>query len=327
MSLVKKINRNFLLPITHSIFSNHLLPYAKKRIILCYHGVLPNPNYGLNKRHISLSQLKRDLIFLKKKASLFSVSELHNRINNAIPINGLEIAITFDDGFENNYQFAKPLFEELKIPVSFYILSASLTDPNYMNWPECIEYFLSETRNDEILFNDTPYFRKTNWNNDQGVTIFDAIKKLGANRNELISILKNQNKNIDPSNMDIEYWKTMSNKQILECSQSKFITIGSHCHDHYCLGELDATLAKHELSTSKVSIENLIQQEVLELAYPDGSYNRNTINWAEEIGYKTQLAVNYKFEEDQFDKRILDRFSISNSTTHEGNMVRLWLKG
>ena len=78
-----------------------------------------------------------------------------------------------------------------------------------------------------------------------------------------------------------------------------------------------------ELVISKKMLEQAIGKEVNMFAYPDGSYNSEVMQIAEEAGYKYQLAVNYRSNEDKKDKRILNRHCISSSTTFESNIIVL----
>ena len=74
---------------------------------------------------------------------------------------------------------------------------------------------------------------------------------------------------------------------------------------------------------SKKIIEAATGKEVISLAFPDGSYSKNTLDIAFSLGYKNLVAVEYKFNENNSVKGLLSRFTISNSTTVESNMLRL----
>ena len=80
-----------------------------------------------------------------------------------------------------------------------------------------------------------------------------------------------------------------------------------------------------ELFESKRIIRELTGKEPISLAFPDGSYSKETIEVALKAGYKNLTAVNYKFSEANKAENILSRFTISNSTTFESNAFRLAL--
>jgi peptidoglycan/xylan/chitin deacetylase (PgdA/CDA1 family) len=325
MSFIKKLNRKIFLPIIHQFAVKRILPMMKKRIILCYHGVLDSPSFEVNNRHIATEQLEKDIIFFKKNAKIYSVKEIHQRNKDNLPVTDLEVAFTFDDGFENNFIFAKPLLEKYSIPASFYIISKSLKEIDFTNWPEQIEHILSSTLENQVQFDNIYFFKKSGWKSSKGVYLGNYVKTLGENRSQLLLEFTKKFSN-NHKKWSSLYWKTMSIDQVQSCANSQFITIGSHTHDHFSLNEISLDQAKFELLQSKLILENITGIEVKEIAYPDGSYSRDCIDLAESIGYDQQLAVNYRFNEDLNDNRILNRFSISNSTTHEGNIVRLWLE-
>lgn len=105
--------------------------------------------------------------------------------------------------------------------------------------------------------------------------------------------------------------------------QNPLLTIGSHTHLHFNLGNLTPDLVEMELNTPKRILEDLCQYEINSIAYPDGSYNEDVKKMALQCGYTQQLAVDFKLESDWDDKHILRRYSYSNSTTHEVNMLKM----
>ena len=55
-----------------------------------------------------------------------------------------------------------------------------------------------------------------------------------------------------------------------------------------------------------------IQKEINEIAYPDGSYSRSVVDFADKLGIKYQLAARttFTFDEDEKDKRLRTRNGI-----------------
>jgi peptidoglycan/xylan/chitin deacetylase (PgdA/CDA1 family) len=83
----------------------------------------------------------------------------------------------------------------------------------------------------------------------------------------------------------------MDDDELIKISKSKFVTIGSHGNLHNNLGQIDIENAKNELIESNLYLENLLQKKIDELAYPDGSYNNELLDYAYKMGFKYQLAA------------------------------------
>jgi peptidoglycan/xylan/chitin deacetylase (PgdA/CDA1 family) len=63
------------------------------------------------------------------------------------------------------------------------------------------------------------------------------------------------------------------------------ISVGSHSASHIRLGEADIDTQRRELGDSKSALEDLLGEEIRHLCYPFGSFNRETVQAAQEAGY------------------------------------------
>jgi peptidoglycan/xylan/chitin deacetylase (PgdA/CDA1 family) len=95
-----------------------------------------------------------------------------------------------------------------------------------------------------------------------------------------------------------DLWELMSDDEIRAVGRSSCVRIGSHGYWHNNLGNLPPADAAAELQKSKRYLENLVQREVPDVAYPDGSYSRGLVPLAAELGFRDQLAVRFHFPED-----------------------------
>lgn len=277
--------------------------------IIMYHGVDLIENKTFNQRFIGIKNLKKQLLYLKKNTNIISMTDFFegkfkSGVNN--------VAITFDDGFLNNYKYAFPLLEELEIPATIYVTGLNLTNHKII-WPDFVDLY-TPLINDDIVI-DNELFRKINnrfVSTESNLNLSQTIKKKGVFQyKELVfdayQKVLGTNFNLDESLED--YWKLMSDAQLQEVDRSKYVKIESHSFLHNNLGNIDLNEAVEELVVSKKYLENLLQREINHLAYPDGSYTRELVNEAYKLGYKYQVAADgYHFPEfDEKDHRILDR--------------------
>jgi peptidoglycan/xylan/chitin deacetylase (PgdA/CDA1 family) len=314
MSFLKKISRKTIIPLIYNLgFHKYKI---NNNFILCYHGVSSNPNFEINNRHIHINEFEKNLIYLTKNFQIVPLNEIFEDYKNDIHSKKPKVALSFDDGYLNNITTALPLLEKYNAFATFFIVSNSLEDNHFILWPDIIEIAIYSNKLDSLIFNNIDFF-----NNE----ITDYIKKMGAEREIALENFKNKyiQKNVIQENK--EYLKLINKDDLKKLSKNRLIEIGSHTHLHYNLGNINIDLAEKELVYSKNLIEEIIQKDVITIAFPDGNYNEDIKNLSEKIGYKNLCAVNYNLPNDKNDKRILNRFMISNSTTHESNIIRLSL--
>ena len=72
---------------------------------------------------------------------------LANQENRSLPPNSY--AITFDDGFKNNLEFAAPILSKYETPATFYVTSGFIQN-NDCSWTDLIEYAVDVV--DEVTF-------------------------------------------------------------------------------------------------------------------------------------------------------------------------------
>ena len=93
---------------------------AGRRVVLCYHSVDPRPNYlGLTP-----DLFDAHLAWLEEHCQVVSLDELVAEPRRS---GGPYVAITFDDGYADNHEFALPLLVDHGIEATFF-LTAGLVD-------------------------------------------------------------------------------------------------------------------------------------------------------------------------------------------------------
>ncbi len=280
---------------------------STEHTILMYHGVDFSGNTKFNSRHTSQDDFRKHVHFLKKYCHIISLKDFFEKRFIAGKPN---IALTFDDGYRNNFQYAMPILEEAKVNGTFYITGLN-QGANDILWADYLNIASTLTLQD-IRINGED-FRQNNGkyvSRETGKSLYTIIKDEKADTDFKLQMMESFVDLYD-FKADIEYddyWKLMTDEQIQLCGDSAFIEIGSHGFLHNNLGTISERLATKEMSDSKIYLENLIQKDIDSIGYPDGSYSRATLDSAEVLGYKFQTAAEgFRFLEDETDNRIRDR--------------------
>ena len=307
--MLKRIIREFFFKI------GFFPPFSKSKdnaIILMYHGVDSIGSKLFNSRHVSKSVFEKHLIFLKKNANIISLTDFFDK---KFSKNKINIAITFDDGYENNYLYAVPLLKKYNIPASFFITGLNTTNCNIL-WADYLN-IIEALWDKDIVVKEECYTKKNgHYTSIQtGVLLSESLRNENNNfnfKNEL-TIAIPEILNIIKKEKYIEYWKLMNDSEIQEISMNSLFEIGSHGFYHNNIGNLKDFEIEYELIKSKEYLENLISKPIISIAYPDGSYSKSALNIANACGYKIQLATeDYLSNDDVNDERIMSRQGVYN---------------
>ena len=102
--------------------------------IIMYHSVNPRVEDRLT---VSAKTFERQMAFLKRNHyNVLSLQELVNLIKEKKKIPHHTIAITIDDGYKDNYDYAFPILKKYNLPAAIFIIINEVGWPNRLNWNE-----------------------------------------------------------------------------------------------------------------------------------------------------------------------------------------------
>lgn len=288
------------------IDKNLINPVSQKgsRVIM-YHSIDKPDIKPLNGLTICVDDFEEQLRYFQRKFQILSLEELFN--GYADP-NYFSIAITFDDGLQNNYRYAYPILEKYKIPATFFVTGLNEAREKYL-W---VHWF----NNASLMVRKPVVYKNEIYSPTEAG--MEKLKKHLLTMNdfgyeEKSKVMSSMLKSIpgrDEFNEMMNYWRLMSDDEIKEISQSAYGKIGSHAYWHNNLTFLNFNNALRELVDSKKYLEKITTKDIHSLAYPFGNYSRKLVEEAEKIGFHYQLAVNYNYMEDIEDRRLQKRVGI-----------------
>lgn len=322
-SPVQLFARQFVFPAISALGLQKLLwPDHGKIQVLMYHGVNATGDTSINGRHISAERFEKHLIYLQHNFEVLTLADAFLQVGH--PSSGKpRVAITFDDGFENNLIYAAPLLKKYNLPATFFISSICATGEADILWADVVDLVLQG--NDSVTVGELSFAKSSRgcFNEKLGKTLQQHIKEQDCEERDAIILELSERYNLESKKQTIspENWKMMTPKQLKELSEFPGVEIGSHCHYHYNLASLSDKNAMRELSLSKQLLKDCIGKPIRSIAFPDGSYTAKVKQFAYDCGYDQLCAVTFKLKEDVDDRRIIRRSSISSTTNYYSNII------
>lgn len=104
--------------------------------IVMYHSVDPNAKPG-NRIAVTLETFERQIRFLKNNSyNVLTLEAAAALIKEKKRVPHKTIAVTFDDGYKDNYIYAFPVLKKYNIPATMFIITGEVGRRDRLNWDE-----------------------------------------------------------------------------------------------------------------------------------------------------------------------------------------------
>lgn len=183
---------------------------------------------------------------------------------------GKLLALTFDDGYRDNFTVAYPLLKLLGIPFAIYV-TTSFPDGEAILWWEAVERLLQDHDHIKLADGRELSCRTSPEKLDAFVSLRESIMALPRD-----GLGDKVNAMFEQARFD---WRQMCAAEALswddlrELSRDPLVTIGAHTVSHPVLCQLSEEKALAEMRDSRERIEAHIGKHVTHFCYPFGSRN------------------------------------------------------
>jgi peptidoglycan/xylan/chitin deacetylase (PgdA/CDA1 family) len=251
--------------------------YRGKALILTYHGVLRRTGEGFRDRIcIDARVFERQLSWLRKRYEVLPLSTLLAGLAGEVELPPFAVAITFDDGFLNNYSVAFPILRSLEVPATIFLATGYIGDPGAMLWTDHVDSLVFSARPPRLrvpaegAFLDydvsTPFARAVT-----SEALRNHLKRLSPlEREEQIRALEELLGTHPPGNGNDERYGFLSWDQV-RVMAGQGIEFGSHTHSHAILSTLSDEELEREIRLSKQAVEEHLGRRCDLFSYPNGT--------------------------------------------------------
>jgi peptidoglycan/xylan/chitin deacetylase (PgdA/CDA1 family) len=285
--------------------------------LLLYHGVTSAQSIGIenvSKKHIPVAEFAQQMEYIRDNCTVLSmddVVDIHLK-GKLYPKNA--VAVTFDDGFKNNFTDAAPVLDSLGVPATFYF-TAGIINTDIMFWVDEIEDCVNSSTQPSITItlDGNKTFPLTTY--DEKVAALTEIKayckRASAEvKNRIIKDLKMVT-DVTPTVHHATNYLKMNWGELKAMATNPLFILGGHSLYHDILSSFatDEKLAE-DLHLSIKLLEYHMNRRVTHYAYPEGQahhYNDTVIRLLQEMGIVCSPSaihgINYDGEYDLFNLR------------------------
>jgi len=262
--------------------------------VLVYHRVLRPDDWPYDRDVIEATpeQFDEQVRMLKKRHDVAGPEEMVDLILHPKKIKRLRVAITFDDGYLDNYTFAFPILKAHGLAASFFV-PTEFVGTRQLPWWDRIAYAVRTTTRAVLKL---AYPKPTTISVDRRNPFLAIRGVLRAFKREENVVLSKFLEGVEEA-CGVALPTEAPDRQFLSWSeaaemQRAGMAIGSHTHSHRILGHLSPDEQRKECEESRAILaEHDLKADCL--AYPVGnplSFSSTTQACVKDAGYRSAFS-------------------------------------
>ena len=272
--------------ITH--WKNLLTDPQPKLLIIVYHRVSREIKRNPLNTVLPLEVFMKQLNGLATKYPVISLSDAALQCKERMPKAATQLLLTFDDGYQDNYEIVYPILKQKGWPAAFFIIPGYIGENKPLwDW-EFSAILNSNATVQSIKMADTLIHQgKKEPRLSFIFRVLERMKSADVNLREkvLASLREQSKKNIAHEDICMS-WEQLGRMR------NDGMEIGAHSISHRSLARIPLAEAIYEIRKSKKVIEDNLKEECAHFAFPFGSksdYTQELIDEVKKTGFHTCL--------------------------------------
>ena len=243
--------------------------------------------------YVLADTFKRHAAFLNRHFRVISLAELVGRIQEKKPLGGF-CAITFDDGWKDNFSHALPVLKQYNLPATIF-LATGYVGTHRLFWPEEAMFYLSRPDLSATIAGagiNLPDGLVKAWDStdEKGDVFYDRVINELKNwnpesRDQLFSQLR-QHLGPPPFGRLLMDWD-----EVRQMQNTGLISFGAHTAAHVILDQVSRTRAENEILQSRKDIEDRLGAAAELFSYPNGNFTPALKEILRRCGFKGAVTT------------------------------------
>lgn len=304
--------------------------------VLMYHRIAEAEN-DVWDLAVSPATFEQQMKLLKQSAEVLSVSELVEAVERK-SLKRSAVAITFDDGYADNFLVAKPILDHYQLPATFFIPSQTIGTAEEF-WSDELAHLLLATERLPPTFAGTVAGSPLRFELGAEAGLRDELRRRHQRWKAVVEspptlrgalflelwqrlrplpypqqqqLLQHLRAWAGVAASTRPAYRVMSREQLQRLGSSHLHAIGVHTVSHPALALHSAAFQQQELLANKIFLENAIGKKVTLAAYPYGNYSQETMALAAEAGLRACFTTEEKAVTTGSDLFRLGRFQVKD---------------
>jgi peptidoglycan/xylan/chitin deacetylase (PgdA/CDA1 family) len=257
----------------------------RRPVILCLHRVVSEDDpFFPGIRH---DRFAAEVAYLARHHLVLPLDEIIEATLNGRALPRGAVAITFDDGFADNFHLAYPILRRHQLPATIFLVAESV-ERERLPWPERVVYLLQRTQRTKLqigLPEPRVFSLRSQREKLEALAVLLTLLKTCETvmRRRAVEELE-AGLAVGPDQGMMLTWEQCRRMARLG------IRFGAHTLTHPILPRTEAAEVKHEIAESKALIEARMGCPVRYFAYPNDEYCPAAVDAVEAAGFEAAVA-------------------------------------
>lgn len=289
---------------------NHEMGRVWPFAVLLYHRIsaLRDPYFP----GVGVDVFAAQMSYIAKNFNVVPLSQLIKDVERGVGVQRRTLAITFDDGYRDNFLYACPVLKEHQLPATVFV-ATGYTDTSRMMWNDRIAAVIKSTDRSIIHVEFPEGAESFSLDSDRAklaslAKLLEKLKTLSdSNKNSVVeSLVRHLGRATKTSDRSMLCWG-----ELREMARSGW-EIGSHSVEHRILSKVPVKEMHAEVTDSKKTLEEYLQVPIDLFAYPNGKeedFGQVVKEAVQSAGYRAALTTLHGLNQEGFDLYKMRRIS------------------
>ncbi|MFQ3262057.1 polysaccharide deacetylase family protein [Reinekea sp.] len=287
--------------------------------VLMYHRILPttDPRFNLEEPGMIVTPetFEMHILELKKHFDLISLSSWVAKQQANEPLPQKACAITFDDGWADNYEFALPILKKHNISATLFAVSDKIGTP-FRFWPNIVSELIAlkaPELNSQPLLQPAYQLSLEAFSKEKNAQCIDNLKLYSeAEIFAALNAINWQSLLQNSTHRALMNWQ-----ELKECDESGFMKVESHTCTHQRLDKgLSTEALQVEIINSRQTLESKLDKSIELFCFPNGDYNQEALNLVKQNYLAAVTTKNGINSSSNFNRHEITRIAIHDDASN-----------